>query len=161
MGKFDHLGRLEVEAELRRIETIPQKFWGEDIYALRDRLAQIEAEEVQAAEDQAERRHKEQLALAQDQLDRQLIQNDKHHREQIDVAKRQSGRAEVLAWAALVVAIAAAAGTWVQTYYMRPTTSTTTGGTLPHIAQPTPQATPTASPQTQTSLPAASPSQAP
>ena len=41
MDNFDHLDKLQIEAELRRLEKIPQKWRTSDDQELRDRLAKI------------------------------------------------------------------------------------------------------------------------
>jgi hypothetical protein len=143
MGKFDHLNKLQVEAELRKIELVPQKFWGPDVEELRARLAAILEDERQAEAGQVERRHREQLALAQDQLNRQLAQSDQQHQEQIAVAKRQASRAEAWALAALVVALGSAVATGFQAYYARPNPSSAPSTASIAAATPTPTARPT------------------
>ena len=64
MGKFDNLDKLQIQAELRRIELVPQKFWGSDVQELRDRLAKILEDERQAEIDRDERKHGEVIAAA-------------------------------------------------------------------------------------------------
>jgi len=64
MGKFDHLDKLQIQAELRRIELVPQKFLGSDVQELRDRLAKILEDERQAEIDRDERKHGEVIAAA-------------------------------------------------------------------------------------------------
>ena len=64
MGKYDHLSKLEVQALLRRVETIPQKFQSQIIQELRDRLAQIEEEQRASEIARDERKHSEVVSAA-------------------------------------------------------------------------------------------------
>src|SRR4029077_19643781 len=64
MGKFDHLNKLQVQAELRRIENVPRQFWGHDIQELRDRLDEITHQESGTEIARDERKHAEMIAAA-------------------------------------------------------------------------------------------------
>src|SRR5450755_806031 len=64
MGKFDHLDKLQIQAELRKLETVPQKFWGPDVHELRDRLSEILEDEKQAEIARDERKHGETIVAA-------------------------------------------------------------------------------------------------
>jgi hypothetical protein len=88
MGKYDHLTKLEIQAELRRIETVPQAFWHEGIYEMRDRLAELEEiEKTNAQENEVSRwsadmfqkiqAHDDAMALAKAQLDHQRSSTNK------------------------------------------------------------------------------------
>ena len=91
MGKYDHLSKLEVQALLRGVETIPQKFQSQIIQELRDRLAQIE-EEQRASE---------------------IARDERKHSEVVSAARRSKTASFLSVVAAIVSAVAAA----VSAYY--------------------------------------------
>jgi phosphoglycerate-specific signal transduction histidine kinase len=64
MGQFDHPNKLQVQAELRRIENVPREFWGDNIQELRDRLDEIAHQESQTEVARDERKHAEMIAAA-------------------------------------------------------------------------------------------------
>ena len=118
MGKFDHLNKLQVQAELRRIENVPREFWGDHVQELRDRLDEIAQQESQTEVARDERKHAEMIAAA-----------------------RRSRIASFLSVSAAVVSAAAAA---VSAYYAvpRPAVPTAPLAAATPAASPTPEMTP-------------------
>ena len=120
MGKYDHLSKLEVQALLRRVETIPQKFQSQIIQELRDRLAQIE-EEQRASE---------------------IARDERKHSEVVSAARRSKTASFLSVVAAIVSAVAAA----VSAYYAAsaaPTATVQPSVTPSTTATPNPSLQPT------------------
>jgi len=121
MGKFDHLNKLQVQAELRRIENIPREFWGEEVQALRDRLDEILDGERHAEVARDERKHLENIAAA-----------------------RRSRIASFLSVSAAVVSAAAAV---ISAYFAAPRSAAPVAQRdklIPAVPSPIPQPTPVA-----------------
>jgi hypothetical protein len=115
MSKFEHLSKLEVQAELRLNELIPRKFWNEAYNALNDRLAEIEEQERQSEGFDVERRHQEQLEHSQTQLREQvrlhedaMEQERTRHQGSLVESRRQFDTSLRVSQAAAGIAIVAA-----------------------------------------------------
>jgi hypothetical protein len=128
MGKFDHLSKLQVQAELRRIENIPREFWGEEVQALRDRLDAILEEEKQA----------------------EVARDERKHREAITAARRS----RVASFLSVAAAVASAIAAGVSAYYAIPHSSTPISASPSPSASPTTEQTSSPLPPSFPSTPA-------